>query len=536
MDALPIQEQTGLDFASQNEGKMHACGHDIHTTTLLGVAAVLQELAPQLAGTVRLLFQPAEEALGGAAAMIADGALEGVDMALGFHNHPDMPAGSFGFARGACLAAGDRFDITVHGISGHAAHPDDAVDPIVAACQLVTQLQTVVSREVKPIYPCVVTVGAIHAGTVANIIPDSCVLRGTVRTLHAPARERAETAIRRLCAGLEAGMRVRCEVNYRHGVPPLVNDDGVLDRAVASVRAQFGDVVVEGSPSLGGEDFALMANLVPAFQLRIGSSQPGRHDKLHNSAYQPDEACIGFGVQALSQGRDGPAGVRVCVYGAGAIGGHFAWRLAKGGAEVSVVARGAQLAAIQAQGLRVQAPDREGVAVVAAAADPAALGPQDAVIVTTKAPALPQVAAGIGPLLGPATPVVFAMNGIPWFYFHGEGGRHDGMRLEKLDPGGALEKAVGPARAVAGVVYSACTVIEPGLIHVESDRSRLVIGPANGAMAAESGRAGRDVERRRRGRPTPGPDPRRDLGEAAAEPGRRPAGGADGQRARGVLH
>jgi len=301
MDALPIHEQTGLQFASTRDGLMHACGHDIHTSTLLGVAGVLQGMAPQLAGTVRLLFQPAEEVLGGAAAMIEDGAMAGVDMALGFHNHPDMPVGRFGFARGACLAASDRFDITVRGRSGHAAHPDDAVDPIVAAAHLVTQLQTVVSREVRPMHPCVVTVGAIHAGTVHNIIPDACLVRGTVRTLHAPARDVAERAIRRLCAGLDTGMRVGCDIAYQRGVPALVNDDGMLDRAVASVVAQFGGVVDEGEPSLGAEDFALMANLVPAFQLRIGSSQPGRHDKLHNSAYQPDEACIGLGVQALSR-------------------------------------------------------------------------------------------------------------------------------------------------------------------------------------------------------------------------------------------
>lgn len=301
MDALPIGEQTGLPFASEADGKMHACGHDIHTSTLLGVAAVLQGMAPQLSGTVRLLFQPAEEVLGGAVAMIQDGALRGVDLALGFHNHPDMPVGRFGYVRGSCLAASDRFDITVAGRSGHAAHPDDAVDPIVAAAHLITQLQTVVSREVKPLHPCVVTVGAIHAGTVHNIIPDSCLIRGTVRTLHAPAQDVAEAAIRRLCAGLDASMRVRCIVDYRRGVPALRNDDRVLDPAIAAVRAQFGDVVDEGEPSLGGEDFAFMADLVPAFQLRVGSGQPGRDDKLHNSAYQPDEACIGLGVQALSR-------------------------------------------------------------------------------------------------------------------------------------------------------------------------------------------------------------------------------------------
>ena len=301
MDALPIHEQTGQPFASRTPGAMHACGHDIHTTTLLGVAEVLRDMAPQLSGTVRLIFQPAEEVLGGAAAMIADGAMEGVDLALGFHNHPDIETGRFGYVRGACLAASDRFDITVHGRSGHAAHPYDAVDPIVAAAQLITQLQTVVSREVRPVHPAVVTVGAIHAGTVANIIPDSCQMHGTVRTLHAPARDIAEAAIRRLCAGLVAGLRTRCELDYRRGVPALVNDDAVLDKAVDAVRAQFGDVVDEGEPSLGGEDFALMAEMVPGFQLRIGSSQPGRKDKLHNSGYQPDERCIGLGVQALSR-------------------------------------------------------------------------------------------------------------------------------------------------------------------------------------------------------------------------------------------
>lgn len=301
MDALPIQEQTGLPFASQASGKMHACGHDIHTSTLLGVAAVLQGMAPSLSGTVRLLFQPAEETLGGAPAMIADGAMAGVDAALGFHNYPDMPVGGFGFARGACLAASDRFDITVAGRSGHAAHPNDAVDPIVAAAHLVTLLQTVVSREQNPMHPCVVTIGAIHAGTVHNIIPDACLVRGTVRTLHLPAQDVAEAAIRRLCAGLETGMRVQCDVDYVRGVPALVNDNAMLDRTVASVVAQCGAVVEEGVPSLGGEDFAFMANLVPAAHLRVGSGQPGRRDKLHNSGYQPDEACIGLGVQALSR-------------------------------------------------------------------------------------------------------------------------------------------------------------------------------------------------------------------------------------------
>ncbi|MGH7211938.1 MAG: M20 metallopeptidase family protein, partial [Acetobacteraceae bacterium] len=303
MDALPIQERTGLPWESTEPGKMHACGHDIHTTTLIGVAAVLKDLAPRLAGTVKLVFQPAEEGLGGMAAMIADGVMDGphVDMALGFHNHPDMAVGGFGFVRGACLAAADRFEIVVHGRSGHAAYPHTTVDPIVAAATLVTQLQTVVSREVPPLRPAVVTVGVIAGGLAANIIPDSVEIKGTVRTLHPEVRDLAEAAIRRLASGIAEGMRVRCEVSYRRGTPPLLNDDRVLDPTIEAVRRQFGDTVLEGEPSLGGEDFALMADLVPGFQLRVGSGQPGRADKLHNSGYQPDEKCIGFGVQALSR-------------------------------------------------------------------------------------------------------------------------------------------------------------------------------------------------------------------------------------------
>ncbi|SFK39851.1 M20 metallopeptidase family protein [Falsiroseomonas stagni] len=301
MDALPIHEDTGLPYASTVAGKMHACGHDIHTTTLLGVAAVLRDMAPQLAGRVLLVFQPAEEILEGAGAMIADGAAEGIDLALGFHNHPDMKVGTFGFARGACLAASDRFDLIVRGKSGHAAHPYAAIDPIVAAASFVAQAQTVVSREIKPLHPAVVTIAQFTGGTTYNIIPERVHLRGTVRTLHAAARDTAEVAIRRLVAGLETTMRVACTLDYQRKVPPLVNDDRVLEPTMAAVRAQFGEVVEEGEASMGSEDFAEFAARAPSFQLRIGSGAEGRDDRLHNDKYQPDERCIGLGVQALSR-------------------------------------------------------------------------------------------------------------------------------------------------------------------------------------------------------------------------------------------
>lgn len=303
LDALPIAEKAAVEWASRNQGLMHACGHDLHTATVIGVAAVLNRLAPQLAGTVKLVFQPAEESIGGMRAMIAEGLLEdpAVDSALGFHNSPDLPVGRFAYTPGPAMAAADKFEAVVHGISGHGAHPHTAVDPVVAAAHIITQLQTVVSREIDPMQPAVVTVGAIHGGEAVNIIPDTVVFRGTVRTLHASARDIAEAAIRRLCEGAAATLRVRVEVDYVRGVPALVNDDKVLVPAVAAVRRQLGEVIDPIGPVMGAEDLAVLFERVPGFQLRIGSGAPGRADKLHNSGYTPDEACIGLGVQALAR-------------------------------------------------------------------------------------------------------------------------------------------------------------------------------------------------------------------------------------------
>ncbi len=167
--------------------------------------------------------------------------------------------------------------------------------------------------------------------------------------------------------------------------------------------------------------------------------------------------------------------MKIAVYGAGAIGGHLAARLVRGGADVAVIARGAQLAAIRARGIRIIAPDLDEVVPVVASDNPAAFGAVDAVLVTVKAPALASVAAGIGPLLRAGTPVAFVMNGIPWWYFHAHGGALDGRRLACVDPGEAVWNGVGPARAVGGVVYSACTVMEPGVIRVANRRNRLIL-------------------------------------------------------------
>ncbi|MCC7283918.1 MAG: amidohydrolase, partial [Acetobacteraceae bacterium] len=272
--------------------------------TLLGAAEVLKGLARHLRGRIALVFQPAEELLSGAAAMISDGALDGLDatMAIGFHNAPGMAPGTFGWVKGACQAGSDAFDIVLHGRSGHAAHPYAAVDPIVAAAELVGQLQTIVARELNPLRSAVVTVGQLHAGHVRNIIPDEAQLAGTVRCFEPETRALIEAAMRRIIAGLETGLRVRAELTLAPQVPPLATDSGLTERVNRAIAAQFGeDAVREGVPSLGAEDFSEFAARMPAAHIRIGSAAPGRKDALHNSDYQPDERSIGYGVQAISR-------------------------------------------------------------------------------------------------------------------------------------------------------------------------------------------------------------------------------------------
>lgn len=303
MDALPIHEQTGLPFSSTIPGKMHACGHDIHTATLLGVAAILPHYRAQLHGTVRLIFQPAEETPeSGAEAMIADGAAEGVDLAITLHNKPELAAGEIGLTRGASTASSDEFDVVVHGKSTHAARPHMGTDPIIAAVNLISQLQTIISRELDPANSAVLTVGHIHGGSTHNIIADSCLIQGTVRAKSPEARAHIEMAFKRICAGVALSLNTRIDVNYQRGVPPLMNDDALIDALETILSHQFGKpVIAKPSASFGAEDFSLFTERAPGCQIHIGSGAPGRDDHLHNSDYQPDERSIHAGTQALAR-------------------------------------------------------------------------------------------------------------------------------------------------------------------------------------------------------------------------------------------
>lgn len=304
LDALPVTETTGLPFASTVPGKMHACGHDVHTTILLGVAEVLSRLRHELPGTVKLIFQPAEETLTGAQAMIRDGVLDdpAMDAIIGYHNWPPLAAGRIGYRDGTVMASSDGFDITLRGRAGHAAHPHTAVDAIVGAGHLLSQLQTVISREIAPMVPAVVTVGKIAGGTARNVIADTVTLSGAVRALDAKAADHVEAAIRRIVAGTCASLRLESEIAWTRMAPPLANDPAVLSTALGAVRDILGPQNVEALPSasMGSEDFAWFAEKVPAAHLRIGSKIEGLDTALHNGNYDCNDLAIPTGVRAVS--------------------------------------------------------------------------------------------------------------------------------------------------------------------------------------------------------------------------------------------
>jgi amidohydrolase len=306
MDALPIHEQTGLAFASKVAGKMHACGHDVHTVIALGVAATLAELRDSLHGTVKFIFQPAEETLSGANAMIADGVLEErpkLDLILGYHNWPAVQAGKVGYNATAVMSAADAFDITLKGRDGHGAHPHLAVDALAAGAHLVSQLQTIVSREVKPNWPAVLTIGEFHAGRARNIIAGNAELKGIVRTMEPGLSEKIEAAVRRMLEGLKTGMRVDYTLDWKRMAPPLRNDKRILDQLLESARAALGDenVLELPEPSMGSEDFAWFAERVPAAHLRIGSKIDGLETAIHRSNYDCNELAIPVGVRVLAR-------------------------------------------------------------------------------------------------------------------------------------------------------------------------------------------------------------------------------------------
>jgi amidohydrolase len=303
MDALPIIERTGLPFSSKNEGVMHACGHDVHTTVGLGTAMILAQLGVKLPGTTRFIFQPAEEIAQGATWMVADGVMKAVDSIFSLHVFPSIPAGSIGIRYGALTAAADDLDITIIGEAGHGARPHEAVDAIWIAAQVITGLQQAISRTQNPLRPIVLTIGTISGGRAPNIIADRVELSGTVRSLHPETHETLPGWIEQIVSDICGTYGAKCQVNYRRGVPSVQNDIALTQILESSARAAWGNDKIQILPeaSLGAEDFSVYLQHAPGSMFRLGVGQPdAKNHPLHHPQFMVDEKAIITGVVTMA--------------------------------------------------------------------------------------------------------------------------------------------------------------------------------------------------------------------------------------------
>jgi len=301
MDALPVHEQNLFPHRSRHQGRMHACGHDGHTAMLLGAAQVLAG-SSDFNGTVVFIFQPAEETDGGARVMIEQGLFERfpVDAVFGMHNWPGLPAGQFAVHGGPVMACADQFDIVLSGHGGHAAMPQQARDPLIAAAALVQAVQTVVSRSLDPLDPAVISVTRFFAGGEAyNVIPAEARIGGTVRAFRGEVQDRIEAALERLAGGIAAAHGVQSHLDYRRGYPPTVNTatEAALCAEVAGAVAGAGNARRDLAPSMGAEDFSYMLREKPGCYVWIGNGMAEGGCMLHNPRYDFNDAILPLGVR-----------------------------------------------------------------------------------------------------------------------------------------------------------------------------------------------------------------------------------------------
>ena len=317
MDALPVTEATDLPFLSvkrtiylgQDVGVMHACGHDVHVAVQLGVASVLASMQDAIPGTVKLIFQPAEEGPpegeeGGAELMVREGVLTDPrpEVIFGLHTFARMDVGTLGYTPGPALAAVDHFRIDIKGRQAHGASPHLSVDPVVMASQVIMALQTIRSRNLSPLEPSVVTVGIVRGGTRFNIIPAEVHLEGTVRTYSEEVRDIIERRMREILAGITAAAGGTFELDYDRGTPATINDRALTARMVPTLARIVGaGNVREIEPTMGGEDFAYFANEIPGFYFRLGQVAPGTTSGDHHTpTYRADDSMIPIGIRAMA--------------------------------------------------------------------------------------------------------------------------------------------------------------------------------------------------------------------------------------------
>lgn len=307
IDALPIEEQTGLEFSSKSPGIMHACGHDIHTTILVGSAILLNQFKKEIHGSIKFIFQPGEETQKGAKEIINQGVLQEpeVDALIALHTWPDLPSGTIGVRKGTMTAASDFVTISVNGKSGHAAHPETSVDPVVIAGHIISSLQTIISRELSPLESAVLTIGQISGGKAPNIIPDSVDLTGMIRTLDISIREEMLKSIDRIAKNIAKGFGGEATVEYTSASPSVVNDKSLTEILINTATRQLGNenVVLLNKPSLGSEDFAYYLQEKPGVFFRLGTSNEMENSKkpLHNPSIVFDENAIFTGIEVICE-------------------------------------------------------------------------------------------------------------------------------------------------------------------------------------------------------------------------------------------
>ncbi len=302
MDALPVHEQTGLEYASTHQGKMHACGHDGHTSILLGTAKILCGMRSRLKGRVKLVFQPAEEGPGGAEPMIREGVLESpsVDAAVGLHLWSDFPVGQVGVQAGPFMAAADTFEVLVRGRGGHAAAPHQTVDSVLVAAHIVVALQSIVSRTVDPLESVVVTVTRMHGGEAFNVIPHEVRLGGTIRTFKPELRQQVRDRVKGLVEGIAAGFDATAEFRFEEGYPPVINDAAMAELVKACCHDLLGvDAHVADSRTLGGEDMAYFLNAVPGCYFFLGArdEEQGCDFPHHHPRFNVSEEAFPLGIE-----------------------------------------------------------------------------------------------------------------------------------------------------------------------------------------------------------------------------------------------
>ncbi|MGO9139740.1 MAG: M20 aminoacylase family protein [Syntrophales bacterium] len=299
IDALDITEATGLPYASRNEGKMHACGHDGHMSMLLGAAKYLAG-NDTFRGTVHFIFQPAEENEGGGGRMVRERLFDRfpVRSVFGLHNFPVLPEGMFAICKGPMMAAYDVFDIEVRGKGGHAATPQNVKDPILASSYLVNIFQSIVSRDIDPVNAPVISITEIHGGTSYNVIPDTVRLRGTTRHFLPAVQDMVEARMREICAGVSTSFGITVEMGYERRYPPLVNTDRETDEAIraATMVAGEGRVLTDIAPVMTSEDFAFLLKEKPGAYMGIGAGNPKEGGRLHQASYDFNDRILPVGA------------------------------------------------------------------------------------------------------------------------------------------------------------------------------------------------------------------------------------------------